>query len=61
MIYHSRLLSRAVQVAPESAEVYIWPRPTPATSFVPSADEVMNSQDRLPSSAVQVPNETLED
>ena len=50
--YHSRLLSRAVHVLPESVEVKSWPGLTPATSFVPSLDMAMLLQLRGLSLAV---------
>ena len=43
----ARLLSRAVQVAPPSSEVYIWPLTTVAASLEPSADEAIEVQKRL--------------
>ena len=62
MPYQPRVLSRAIQFAPESVEVNIWPEYATAASFVPSDDEAMLRQLRLPlaACAVHVPPESVE-
>ena len=60
--YQVRLVSRGVQVSPESAEVYIWPRPvnTAATSLTPSADEATVFHVGGLSRSVQITPESIE-
>ena len=57
---HWRTLSRAVQVAPKSVEVYKLPTSTAATSLLPLADEATDCQLRALSRAVQVTPESVE-
>jgi hypothetical protein len=54
MEYQRRLLSRAVQVAPLSVEVKIFPKNAAAASLLPSAEEVIALQFWLIAPAVQV-------
>jgi hypothetical protein len=60
MPFQFLLESLATQVAPESAEVYIWPPPTVAASLVPSAEEVTDTHNLFDSRGVQVAPESVE-
>src|SRR5882724_3012905 len=57
---HSLLLSRGVQVTPESADVYICPRSTTATSRVLSAEEATEVHPLMLSRGVQLTPESVE-
>jgi hypothetical protein len=54
------LLSRGIQVTPESVEVYIWPFSTTATSLLPSAEDATQRQSRAASLGVQFTPESVE-